>query len=182
MSPAPVPPTLGLGPIRQNGYVVQDMDAALHHWTAVLGVGPFYLVEKVELDWFSCGESRVVPDLTIALGNSGVLQIELICQHDDAPSMYTGMLAGMGEGLHHVAYWSTDYQAHHDRLLTAGYRVGQEGQVGGSAGRFVYYDTDGPAGSLLELSDVSGPKGAFFEHIREANEDWDGSRPVRRIS
>jgi hypothetical protein len=26
------------GPLRQNGYVVLDIEAALQHWTAVLGV------------------------------------------------------------------------------------------------------------------------------------------------
>jgi hypothetical protein len=30
------------GEIRQNGYVVRDLTAALHHWTTVLGVDPFF--------------------------------------------------------------------------------------------------------------------------------------------
>ena len=32
-----------LGPLRQNGYVVIDMDAALAHWVDVLGVGPWHV-------------------------------------------------------------------------------------------------------------------------------------------
>lgn len=31
------------GSLRQNGYVVRDIAAALHHWTTVLGVGPFFV-------------------------------------------------------------------------------------------------------------------------------------------
>jgi hypothetical protein len=40
------------GPIRQNGYVVRDIDAALRHWTEVLGVGPFYYFERVPSEDF----------------------------------------------------------------------------------------------------------------------------------
>lgn len=46
-----------LGNVRQNGYVVRDMDAALRHWTEVLGVGPFYYIEQVE---FRCLHSDVL--------------------------------------------------------------------------------------------------------------------------
>ncbi len=30
------------GDVRQNGYVVRDLEAAMKHWTQVLGVGPFF--------------------------------------------------------------------------------------------------------------------------------------------
>ncbi len=30
------------GAIRQNGYVVRDIEAALDHWIKVIGVGPFF--------------------------------------------------------------------------------------------------------------------------------------------
>jgi glyoxalase/bleomycin resistance protein/dioxygenase superfamily protein len=175
-------PALDLGPIRQNGYVVTDMEAALHHWTTVLGVGPFYLIETVALDWFRCRSSEEPPVMSIALANSGPLQIELICQHDETPSMFREFLADGPEGLQHIAYWSTRFQADHDRLVGAGYEPTQEGQIGGPDGRFAYFASAGPRGTVLELSDVSGAKGKFFEHIREASEGWDGSRPVRTVS
>ena len=31
-----------LGPIRQLGYVVPDIEAAMEYWSNVLGVGPWY--------------------------------------------------------------------------------------------------------------------------------------------
>ena len=40
------------GEIRQNGYVVHDIEAALRHWTGVLGVGPFFHFERVPIDDF----------------------------------------------------------------------------------------------------------------------------------
>lgn len=41
-----------LGPIRQNGFVVRDIHAAMDHWIHAMGVGPWFLFEKLELDWF----------------------------------------------------------------------------------------------------------------------------------
>jgi hypothetical protein len=40
------------GPIRQNGYVVRDIEGALKHWTTVLGVGPFFSVERARIAGF----------------------------------------------------------------------------------------------------------------------------------
>ena len=46
-------------------------------------------------------------EVSIALANSGALQIELIQQRNDAPSMYRDFLSRESRGgLHHVAYWT----------------------------------------------------------------------------
>ncbi len=170
-----------LGPIRQSGYVVNDMDKALAHWTTVLGVGPFYYIESVELDWFRHRGVDQSPQLSIALGNSGHLQIELICQRDETPTTYREFLESGEEGLQHIAYWTTEYQSDRDELLAAGHRIGQEGQIQGPDGRFAYFDTNGHRGTVMELSDVSGSKGECFERLRGVAQDWDGSRPVRKV-
>ena len=81
--------------------------------------------------------------MSIALANSGDLQIELIQQRNDAPSMYLDFLREHGEGLQHMSYWSTDYQALYDRAIAAGFKVGHEGQIGGPKGRFAYFETRG---------------------------------------
>ncbi len=168
------------GKIRQNGYVVRDINAALKHWTEVLGVGPFYYIDKVPVENFTYGGKPSDAELSIALGNSGDLQIELIQQRNAAPSMYMDFLNAGHEGLQHVAYWTLNYQEDYDRLLAQGFRVGQEGEIGES-GRFVYFETESHPGTVVELSDVSGPKGGFFKHIREVADTWDGSKPIRRV-
>jgi len=158
---------------------VKDIEAAMDHWTRVLGVGPFYYIERVEMQAFTCRGEPSDIEVSIALGNSGDLQIELIQQRNDAPSMYLEFLGAGREGLQHIAYWTRDYQADYDRLIAQGYQVGQEGQIGGETGRFCYFDTQSHAGTVIELSDISGPKGEFFQHIRKVSDTWDGSRPIR---
>lgn len=169
------------GPIRQNGYVVRDVRAAMDHWATVLGVGPWFYFERVTIDWFRHRGAPSDLAVSIALANSGDLQIELIQQRNDAPSMYREFLAAGREGLQHVAFWTTSYQADYDRARALGYAIGHEGQIGGAQGRFAYFDTELHPGTVVELSDVSGPKGRFFEMVRQAAIGWDGSDPIREL-
>ena len=168
------------GAIRQNGFVVRDVEVAMQHWTAVLGVGPFFYFERVPIEDFRYrGEASPV-QVSIALANSGALQIELIQQRNGAPSMYRDFLDAGREGLQHVAYWTERFDGDLERLLAEGFRVGQSGRIG-DAGRFVYFETEGHPGTVVELSEVSGAKGRFFAHVAEQALVWDGSEPVRRL-
>jgi len=169
------------GAVRQNGYVVRDIEAALRHWTEVLGVGPFFYFERAPLDDFRYRGEPSPLEVSIALANSGPLQIELIQQRNDAPSTYRDFLAAGREGLQHVAYWTTSFDADLARIRARGIEVAQSGQVGGPSGRFVYLATETHPGTMVELSEVSGSKGRFFEHIAELARGWDGSDPIRRM-
>ncbi len=169
------------GAIRQNGYVVRDIEAAMDHWVRVLGVGPWYYFDRVRIDWFRHRGAPSEIEMSVALANSGDLQVELIQQRNDAPSLYREFLDSGREGLQHVAYWTTEYQALYDRAVSLGYGVGHEGQIGGEQGRFAYFDTQSHPGTVVEISDVSGPKGRFFDHVREASAGWDGSDAIHRM-
>jgi hypothetical protein len=169
------------GKVCQNGYVVRDIEAAMKHWIDVIGVGPWFYIEDVKTDWFRCRGQPSDVKMSIALANSGDLQIELIQQRNDAPSLYKEFLDAGFEGLQHMSYWTHDYQALYDRALSLGYVVGHEGCIGGEKGRFAYFDTQAHPGTIVEISDISGPKGKTFEHIRRVAADWDGSNPIRII-
>jgi len=169
------------GAVCQNGYVVRDIDAAMKHWVDVMGVGPWYYIDRVQADWFRHRGADSSVEMSIALANSGDLQIELIQQRNDAPSMYKEFRDSGREGLQHMSYWTRDYQALYDKALGLGYRVGHEGQIGGPQGRFAYFDTEAHPGTVIEISDISGGKGAFFDHIRKVAVDWDGTNPVRPV-
>ena len=169
------------GAIRQNGYVVRDIQAAMDHWITVMGVGPWFYIPKVSTEHFRYHGVDSPVEMSIALANSGDLQIELIQQRNDARSMYKDFLDAGREGLQHVAYWSRDYQGVYDKALSLGYRVGHEGQIGGSRGRFSYFETEAHPGTVIELSDISGRKGEFFEHVKTVAADWDGSDPIRAL-
>lgn len=168
------------GEIAQLGYVVRDVRASMDRWVRN-GVGPWFYFEDVKTDYFRHRGVDSPMKMSVAIANSGSIQIELIQQRNDAPSMYREFLAAGREGMQHVAYWTKDYQALYDRVRELGYAIGQEGCIGGPLGRFAYLDTEHEPGTVIEISDVSGPKGEFFALVRAAAAEWDGSMPIREI-
>jgi len=170
--------SLHFGKITQNGYVVRDIKAAMKHWSEVLGVGPWFYAEQAPIEGFEYRGTQSDCKISIALANSGPLQIELIQQRNQAPSMYRDFLAAGNEGLQHIAYWSDHFDDAIAKGLSFGWELGQRGHVG-LDGRFAYFDTETHPGTVVELSETSGPKGIMFKHIAAAAADWDGSDPIR---
>jgi hypothetical protein len=168
------------GGVRQVGYVVRDIEKAMKHWSEVLGVGPWFYKEEVGTTEFRYrGQVSQPPRLSIALANSGDLQIELIQQRDDAPSLYLDSLRNSGECAQHVAFWTLDnFDEFCGRLLRNGYEEGHGGRMG-LRGRFAYFvHPDLPSG-MIEVSEMKGGKGEYFDEIRQACASWDGSAPIR---
>ena len=100
------------GQIRQAGYVVPDIEAAMDYWSRVLGVGPFFYNPKVPIRNYRYKGESYEPHNSVALANSGPLQIELIQCRNAVPSMYKDFTDAGHSGLQHVAYWTSAHDAH----------------------------------------------------------------------
>ena len=166
-----------IGPVMQIAFVPEDFDAAVRHWTQVMGVGPFFLLENIQLE-----DSRYLgaPNtclFSIALAYWGDLQIELIRQENDAPSIYRD---AAGQGLHHTCLITDDIAAARATAEAAGATVLVEGQVGAD-GAVIYVDTGGGPGSIVEVLQPATGMLDLFAMIRAAAQDWDGSEPLRRL-
>jgi catechol 2,3-dioxygenase-like lactoylglutathione lyase family enzyme len=167
------------GEIRQVAYLVPDIDAAMDHWSRVLGVGPWYYNPHVPIRNYHYRGQHYEPHNSVALANAGALQIELLQTRNDVPSMYRDFQRAGHQGVQHVAYWTESFDADLARAEAAGFRVCMGGEVGAN-GRFVYFeDRSALPGTTIELSEVAGPKGRLFKLIREAAVNWDGRDPVR---
>lgn len=168
------------GAIRQNGYVVRDIESAMKHWTEVLGVGPFFYMPHLEAEEFAYRGEPSDVDMSIALANSGDLQIELIQQHNTAPSLYKDFIDAGREGLQHVSSWVADIQTEIDRLTSQGHVIAQEGALSGGI-RFVYFDTEFHPGTVFEMSNLAGDLAAIPQMVADAARDWDGRDPIRSL-
>ena len=152
------------------------------YWSDVLGVGPWFYNPRVPIRNYRYKGQAYDVHNSVALANSGPLQVELIQTRNDAPSMYRDFIQAGNWGLQHVAYWTEQFDADMERLAKEGFEVHMSGEVG-ERGRFVYFAPKAHAGlhpgTVIELSEVAGPKGKLFRMIREASEGWDGRDPVR---
>ena len=174
--------SLLFGGVRQIGYVVRDIEKDLQHWGEVPGVGPWCYKQSVGTTEFRYyGLPSALPDLSIALANSGGVQIELIQQRNDAPSLYLDSLKRGGEGMQHIAYWTDDrFDEYAATLRARGYVEGHGGRMG-MRGRFAYYVHAALPGNIVEISEMAGGKGEYFATIAAAAIGWDGADPIRRI-
>ena len=168
------------GVIRQNGYVVKDLDRAIRHWVDTLGVGPWLVLADMTLENFSCRGRPTAPVISAAFANSGPLQIELIEQHNDAPSAYREFLDAGREGLHHNAWWTDDFDAVAAGARAEGWELAQYGEAAGT--RYAYYDTEHHPGTIAELMELTDATRWLDGEVRDAAEEWDGTTdPVRRL-
>jgi hypothetical protein len=106
------------------------------------------------------------------------VQVELIQQRCETPSMYREFLGAGREGLQHWSSWPEDYDAIFQRALASGYAVGQEGDS--PRGRFVYFANEGHPGTVIEMAHLTPARRRIFDQIRAAAQSWDGADPIRR--
>jgi len=167
------------GPIRQNGYVVRDLDAAIGAWLDV-GVGPWLVLAHLKQVGSQYRGTPTEPVVSIAFANSGDLQVELIQQEDGAPSIYREFLDAGREGFHHLAWWVADFDAIADRAEAAAWPLVHSGDTGGMA-RFAYYDPGGVTSAVVEVMELTDATRWMVATVRDASLDWDGSKPVRDL-
>ncbi|MCV7150199.1 VOC family protein [Mycolicibacterium pyrenivorans] len=174
-----MPPSPSLGPIRQVGYVVDDLDAALANWVE-LGVGPWFVLRRIAQQADYRGDPRDVT-ISIALANSGELQLELIQQHGETPSIYTEFLDDRGAGFHQFAYWPDDFDAALGAVRDAGWPVvwssAEEGGV-----RYAYAEPPAGVATVVELMEFTEVTEGLAKFVREAADGWDGSEPIRPLN
>ena len=167
------------GPIRQVGYIVRDLDAAMRSWCA-LGVGPWFTIRNIEQKGLYRGE-HCSPTLSIAFANSGPMQIELIQQHGDTPSIYREFLEARGEGFHQLAWWVADFDAMMQKATAAGWPIVWSG--GGTDGtKFAYFELDPTISTVVEVTELNDSTRGLAELVASAAHQWDGfTDPVRSL-
>lgn len=168
-----------LGDVMQLAFVPADFEAALDHWIKV-GAGPFFAMDHVKLEDVRYRGAPADIDFSMVIGYWGDLQVELIRQHNRAPSIYKAWRDEGREGLHHVCILVDDMAAARSACRAAGAGVEQEGKVPGG-GEVIYVDTGGGPGTMVEILKPSPGGREFFAMMREAHRGWDGADPVRRL-
>ena len=174
------------GAARQAGFVVSDLERALAFWTETLGIGPFYVASEITFHNFIYrGQPSASPIVSLAFAQSGGLQIELIQQHNDAPSAYREFLSSGREGMQHLSSWFDNHDAYDQTratMLAQGMKIVHEVTSDDHSPRFVYFETGRAHAPLIELSEalLPGIRGVP-DAVAAAAENWDRSAPIRYL-
>lgn len=166
------------GSVYQVAYLVEDLQTAAEQWASLTGAGPFTAFPQFQFNEPIYKGEPVTVDISIALGFSAGLCVELIQQHDERPSIYNDWREQKGYGLHHLAVLSEDYPGDIDRwadkgaqaIFTAGF---------GENTRLAYLDTRDTLGCYLEVVEFTDFVRAALQGLREAHEGWDGKDVLR---
>lgn len=165
-----------LGPVRQIGNVVVDIDLAVAEWLAI-GVGPWFVMRDITRQESTFRGAPNASRISLAFANSGPLQIELISPLDDVPSAAVEFIEAGRSGMHHIAYWTDHFDELVDEAARAGWQPMQT-----SGGRSVYYEFPGAGLPLVEVMELNDRMLWLTDTVRTAAEAWDGvSEPVRSL-
>lgn len=172
------------GGIRQLGMVVRDADAAMRQLSGGFGIGPFVAARNVVFEEYRYrGRAAEPPVVSLCIAQSGPLQIEIIQQHNDAPSAYTEFLGRGLEGCQHVATWFSshaEYDRARQRLLGNGLTLVHEARLSAIGCRFAYFENGMMPGLMIEIAESLLPHLApVLERLGKVAEGWDGNDPIR---
>lgn len=170
----------GLGEIMQLAFVPADFDAAVKFWTEAVGAGPFFAIDHVKLKDVKYRGQPSDIDFSMMLGYWGEMQIELIRQHNDAPSIFKGWRDEGREGLHHVCMLVDDLAPAREACAESRLTVAQQAVVPGG-GEVIYIDTGGGPGTIVEILKPAPGTREFFGMMRDAHRKWDGKDAIRRL-
>lgn len=163
----------------QLGFLVDDLLAAARRWVGTFGVGPFHVLPRLESPCLYRGtESRI--DQQIAVAQAGPVQIELIQQFCDRPSVYRDFYGRGESGFHQICTVTPDYDGKKAHLEARGHALA--GEIRAGSQRIGYFDTFADFGFVTEVAEASA---GFLEQlaaIAHTAATWDGADPIRLLT
>ena len=162
----------------QLGFLVDDLSEAAARWARAFGVGPFSVTPVYESRMMYRGQETTVT-AQVAVAQAGPVQIELIHQYCDTPSVYREWTRNGSCTLHQLATVTPDYDGSKARYEALGYPVTAENR---SKLRVAYVDTSADFGFYTEVVEQSPRFLANLDQISRNCAAWDGADPVRYLA
>lgn len=170
-----------LGNPAHQCYVYPDFDQALERFAAG-GIGPFFVLDEIGGMGDYRGESHAF-SAKVAFVYSGEACFEIITPKPGGISAYNAFLdCNPHGGLHHIAYYSDDFEASLAAMAEAGMPLETVVDMRDPETGFqieIYCEPQGVDNPVLYQLMHPGLFDAWFEAMREAAAAWDGTEPIR---
>jgi hypothetical protein len=163
--------------VMQVAYIVRDLKQAMSEFTASLKMGPWFVSPHFAgTDKTYRGAPSEV-DMTIAMTYANHMNIELIQQLNDVPSVYRDVSDRRGFGFHHWGVATYDYERDLAAYRARGYEFAFYTMLRGA--RLAYLDTTADMPGMVELIEMNAQREEMFQAMYAASVTWNGKDPVR---
>lgn len=163
----------------QLAFVVDDLEAAAWRWVEAYGVGPFYVLPATGPRPARYRGEPSELDLQLAVTQAGPVQIELVVQRCDNPSVFRDVYAPGRAGVHHIATMTADFDGAVAHYRGLGYEAVTELDTG--MGRVAYLDTLAALGLMTEVVERSDVFTRLLAGTARVCAAWDGTDPIRTV-
>ena len=158
--------------IIQNAYYVSDLDTAITRFHQLWGLGPFFVRRHIALENVVYRGEPSELDISAAYTQSGDIMIELVTQHNEAPSTFRDRYQSTESGFHHVALAFGDHDQQVRRFNDLGYASVTSFKTAEGRGA-TYLDTVATTGHATEIYIVNDSLRELYASVRHAAETWD---------
>ena len=166
--------------IIQNAYYVADLDLAITRFHNLWDLGPFFVRRHIGLENVLYRGEPAALDISAAYTQAGDIMIELVTQHNDAPSIFRDRFAAHESGFHHVALDFGDHDTRVAEFNDKGYESVTSFKTSEGRGA-TYLDTFGLLGHATEIYRVNDSLKQLYAEVRHASETWDGQTLVQEL-
>jgi hypothetical protein len=166
--------------VRQMGYYVEDARAAAQRHVEIYNAGPFIIMPKMVLPITHRGVAMEM-DVTLAFGQWGGMQVELIQQNNKGPSPFRDVYPeGSGKyGFHHIAMFVDNMADACAECEKAGHPVVTRIAMPDGKSEAIYADGRATFGHYIEAYERIPLMTASYDYVAKIAKGWDGKNPVR---
>jgi Glyoxalase/Bleomycin resistance protein/Dioxygenase superfamily len=162
--------------IIQIAYSVADIEAEMRRYSELLHVGPWFLIGPFVPPKGRYRGTPTKAHFSLGLAYSGGLQIELIQQHDEEPSVFRETLKARGaHGFHHWGIGARDFEKADAHYRSLGYAEAFTDTAPDPLGcRVIYFDTGRELPGMLEIIEINAATEQAFHGMYQAAREWNG--------
>ena len=170
------------GPVRQTAYLVADIESAIEDWGRQMRIGPFALCRGIApltgATYRGKTSGEVV--MNVAFAYIGDLQLELIEQINDTPSMYREAIDQRGYGHHHYGFCIEDFDSAYATAVADDFEAVVDTGVPGVA-RMSYVESKTVPGLVCELIQWNNFTRPYFDGMHAFLSEADDRKLVHEL-
>jgi hypothetical protein len=167
----------------QLGFVVDNLLAAAESWVTTFGIGPFHVMPRTQIPCTYRSDETASLDTRLGVAQAGPVQIELIEDLTDGPTIYHEMRDRYGArpfGIHQLSTLTADFDGKKRHYEQAGHELACE--INAQGQRVAFYDTYERFGFYTEVIADKPSLRADLANIAKTCATWDGRDPIRILT